>query len=188
MGSSVSTNQHAKKVGYQELGDSVVGFMVPENDFDLFYSFCKVETVRTISTLLHPSPSQIFYVVVSGEVTVHLTAPHLKQRSVIATTFCKGEVIHFFNLKLRSVGTMDFDFGECLQNGGIKLALHFKSTPNNPAKVIGIDKKGMDDYLRLSRANTQNIRTFYELNLVEIAKTSSFFKSISEKQVSLLPL
>jgi hypothetical protein len=184
MGCSVSTNQHAKKVGYQELGDSVVGFMVPENDFDLFYSFCKVETVRTISTLLHPSPTQVFYVVVSGEVTVHLTAPHLKQRSVIATTFCTGEVIHFFNTPLRTVGTMDFDFGECLQFEDIKLSLHFKSTPNNPAKVIGMDKKGVDEFLRLSKSNVQNIKTFFELSIVELSNTSTFFKSVSVKQVS----
>jgi hypothetical protein len=93
------------KVGYDELRDSVPGFLVGEQDFDLFYSLCTVETVGSMSFTLHPSKTQIFYVVVSGQVVVHLSGP--KVPNVCATTFYTGDMIHFFNSPVLSVSPGD---------------------------------------------------------------------------------
>lgn len=177
-------NQFSAKVGYHELRDSIPGSLVSDQDFELFYSLCKVETVRTISTSLHPSPSQLFFVVVSGEVNVLLTCPELKhQKAAVATTFRTGETIHFFNIGLRVSNGTGFDFGECLKNGDVKLALHFKSTQKAAAKVIGMDKRAFEVFSVKAKCNLYALSSFLNLNVVDIAARSPFFKTISPEQV-----
>ena len=176
--------QISKKVGYNELRSSIPGSFVPDQDFDLFYSHCKVESIRTISTLLHPSPTQLFFVVISGEVIVQLTSPELKhQKSITAVTYTVGETIHLFNLALRSGNVTKFDFGECLRNGDIKLAFHFKNVNGSIARVIGMDRRSFDHFVVSSKSNTHQLSSFLSLNIQDIVAKSPFFKTITPEQV-----
>ena len=179
--------QTSKRVGYCELKESIPGSFIAEQDFDLFYSLCKIESIRTISTLLHPAQSQLFYVVISGEVQIHLTSPEIKkQKSIIATTYTAGEMIHFFNLPMKTGNVTNFDYGECLKNGDIKLALHFKNTTNSnsSAKVIGIDRRAFERFVVTAKTNTHQLSTFLGLNIIELVQRSPFFKTITPEQVS----
>lgn len=178
-------NQFSAKVGYHELRDSIPGSLVADQDFELFYSLCKVDTVRTMSTFLHPSPSQLFFVVVAGEVNVLLTCPELRhQKAAVATTFRTGETIHFFNIGLRVSNGTGFDFGECLRNGDVKLALHFKSTQKAAAKVIGLDKRAFEIFSVKAKCNLHALHSFLSLSVVDITARSPFFKTIAPEQVT----
>ena len=84
-------NQTSKRVGYCELKESIPGSFIAEQDFDLFYSLCKIESIRTISTLLHPAQSQLFYVVISGEVQIHLTSSNIKKQKFIVENLIDQE-------------------------------------------------------------------------------------------------
>eukprot|EP01032_Pedospumella_encystans_P031269 gene31269-35295_t len=67
MGNCVSSSG---QVGYAELRESIPGSLVSDQDFELFYSLCKVESARSISSIpgiLIPNQCPLFYVVVSGE-------------------------------------------------------------------------------------------------------------------------
>lgn len=176
--------QASKRVGYNELRESIPGSLVPDQDFDLFYSLCKVESMRTISTVLNPNPNQLFFVVVSGEVHVQLTSPELKnQKAVTATIFTPGETIHFFNLPLKPGTVTNFDFGECVRNGDIKLALHFKTVNKSVARVIGIDRRSYDQFVVTARSNMHQLNSFLGLNILDIVAKSPFFKTITPDQV-----
>ena len=83
--------------GFDELCNSIPGLLVDKDDHNLFYSLCKLETAGNISNILNPSSTQLFYVVVTGEVNVLLSGPRIKPIS--AVTFSAGETIHFFNAK-----------------------------------------------------------------------------------------
>ena len=183
MGNYASKRQ---KIGYDELRESIPGSLVSDQDFELFYSLCRIESVGTISTLLHPSHSQLFFVVVSGEVHVHITSPDVLNKAVVASVFKAGETIHFFNLALKSANLSGFDFGECLKNGNIKLALHFKNHTNSVARVIGMDANSLDDFLVTARNNTHALNSFLGLTIAELPLKSPFFKTITPEQVSYL--
>ena len=176
-----------KKVGYSELRESIPGSLVSDHDFKLFYSLCRIESARTISTLLHPSSTQLFFVVISGEVEVHLTNTELKNRPILATVFRPGEVIHFFNIPLKSNSVVaniaTFEMGECLQNGNIKMSLHFSNGLNSTARVIGMDRTGLNEFLITAQNNTHALRSFLELTVSELPTKSPFFKTITPDQV-----
>jgi len=176
------------KVGYVELRDSIPGSLVSDQDFDLFYSLCKVESIRTISTLLNPSPSQLFFVVVCGEVHVHLTSPDVKNKPMVATIFTTGETIHFFNMPMRAANHNTFDSGECLRNGSIKLALHFKNYPKSVARVMGMDAHALSEFLQKAQNNTHALSSFLGLTLHELPQKSSFFKTLTTEQVRRIPV
>lgn len=183
MGNYASKRQ---KVGYAELRDSIPGSLVSEQDFELFYSLCRVESVRTISTLLHPSNSQLFFVVISGEVHVHITSLDVKNTSIPAVVFKPGETIHFFNMQLKNNNVSSpFDFGECLKNGNIKLALHFKSIGNSIARVIGMDATGLDEFLISASNNIHALNSFLGLRISEFPQKSPFFKTITPEQMTI---
>lgn len=178
-------NKPSHRVGYQELRESIAGSLVGDQDFELFYSLCKVETVRTISNILHPSLSQLFFVVVSGEVSVQLTSTNLKQKSITALTYFPGETIHFFNSSvLPSSTNFEFnDIGECFRNGDIKLSLIFKSYPKSVARVIGMDRRAFDEMLLTAKTNLHALTSFVGLNLGDIAQKSPYLRAITLEQV-----
>lgn len=179
-------NKPSQQVGYQELRDSIPGSLVAEQDFELFYSLCKVDTVRTISNVLHPNPSQLFLVVVSGEVTVQLSSSNLKQKTVTALTYYPGETIHFFNGPILSP-TTNFEFndsGECFRNGNIKLTLIFKSYPKSVARVIGMDRRGYDEMVLTAKSNLHAFTSFVSLRMTELAEKSPYFRAITAEQVN----
>ena len=175
------------QVGYAELRESIPGSLVSEQDFDLFYSLCKVESARAISTVLIPNQCPLFYVVVSGEVHVHLASSAMKNKSTVAATYSTGEMIHFFNSTLRTTHfprvTTTFDFGEILRDNGVKLALHFKSLPNATARVIGMDRSALEEFKVLARHNTHALTSFLGLSMAELIRTSSYLKTITQEQV-----
>lgn len=178
-------NKPSQQVGYQELRDSIPGSLVTEQDFELFYSLCKVDTVRTISNVLHPNPSQLFLVVVSGEVSVQLTSSNLKQKTVTALTYYPGETIHFFNGPISPFNT-NFEFndtGECFRNGDIKLSLIFKSYPKSVARVIGMDRRAYDELLLTAKSNLHVFTSFVGLRMTEFAEKSPQFRAITAEQV-----
>lgn len=176
-------NSASKAVGYKELRNSIPGSLVHEEDYKLFYSLCKVESPRTISNILLPSTSQLFYVVLSGEVVVHLSSPDVKHTAV--ATFGAGETIHFFNAHLRGNSSLaTFDYAdECLHNGDIKLCLSFKSVGKATGKVIGIDRRSMDEFLLKARANTHALTSFVNMNMVSLFQGSPFCKTMTPEQV-----
>jgi hypothetical protein len=180
MGSSPS-----KSVGYKELKSSIPGSLVHEEDFALFYSLCKVESQRTISPSLQPSAHQLFFVVITGEVIVQLSSSRMK--NVTATTFTAGETIHFFNAPLKghtSLPTFEYaDSGECMRNGDIKLSLSFRSDPKTIAQVIGIDRRGMDEFFLRAKCNVHTLWSFANLNVANMFATSPFFKTMTADQV-----
>lgn len=172
-------------VGFRELRSSIPGSLVHEEDFQTFYNLCKVETPRTMSTVLHPSPTQLFLVVISGEIVVQLSGPDVKL--VQGTTFSTGETIHFFNAPLKGISTLasfeHSDFGECVRNGDAKLSLHFRSVGNVGAKVIGIDRRGFDEFMIRARSNTHTLASFVNLNMVNLFEMSPFCKTLTPEQV-----
>lgn len=174
MGSSSS-----KGVGFRELRSSLPGSLVHEEDFNLFHSLCKIETARAISTVLQPSATQLFFAVISGEVSVILSSPDLKPTT--ATNFSAGETIHFFNAPLK--GSNITDSGECLRNGDIKLTLQFKSSAKIVAKVIGIDRRGFDEFMVRAQSNTHAIASFLNMNMVELFNSSPFCRTLTPEQV-----
>jgi hypothetical protein len=57
---------------YRVLRGSIPGSLIPlDNEFDEFFQLCKNE-IHTITSTITINPAQAFYVVVSGEVQVHL--------------------------------------------------------------------------------------------------------------------
>ena len=174
------------KVGFTELRESIAGSLVSDQDFDLFYSLCKVESARTISPHLAPNQSPLFYVVISGEVHVHLVSPETKNKSLVATIFTIGETIHFFEATLRTThfpSVTAFDFGEVLRSNGVKLALHFKSLPNATARVIGMDRNALEEFKVLARHNTHALTSFLGLSMADMVHKSPYLKTISQEQV-----
>lgn len=168
-------------VGYQELRSSIPGSLVHEKDFHLFYSLCKVESERTMKNILHPSSSQLIYVVISGEVHVNLSIPGGKVIS--ATTFSAGETIHFFNAKLHYHS--NYEFSECLRNGELKLSLHFKSLPNKVARVIGMDRRGFDEFTLKASSNIFVLTSFLRMNMMELFQSAVLFQNLTVEQVRL---
>ncbi len=179
----------AAKVGYAELRESIPGSLVSEQDFDLFYSLCKVESARNISPILIPNQSPLFYVVISGEVHVHLAGAEMKNKSVVATIFTPGETIHFFNATLRTThfpSVTAFDFGEILRSNGVKLALQFKSLSNATARVIGMDRSALEEFMVLASHNTHALTSFLGLSMADMVHKSPYLKTITQEQVRIL--
>eukprot|EP01032_Pedospumella_encystans_P028687 gene28687-32401_t len=176
------------KVGYAELRESIPGSLVSEQDFELFYSLCKVESARNFSPLLIPSQSPLFYVVISGEVHVHLAGPETRSKSLVATIFTIGETIHFFDATLRTThfpSVTAFDFGEVLRSNGVKLALHFKSLPNSTARVIGMDRCALEEFKVLARLNTHALTSFLGLSMADMVPKSPYLKTLSQEQAAM---
>jgi len=176
------------RVGFEALRDSIPGALVPEQDFELFYSKCKIETARTFSSVVYPSHTQLFFVVISGEVCVQLStfdAKEAKNKVVTAATYVAGEVIHFFCAPTICSAPSSFEineFGECLCNGDIKLALHFNNNKDT-GRVIGMDQRSFDEFKVSANGNLHNLTSFLELNLASIVKTTNPFKAITAQQV-----
>lgn len=170
--------QSQSKLGYDELRSSIPGTMLVDQDFDLFYSLCKIETIGGISTVLHPSPSQLFYVVISGQVVVHLSSP--KVPNVCATTFSSGDMIHFFNSPVKPVTQLD---NSCLINGNVKLSLHFKGYTEKMGRVIGMDRKGWDTFMRVRAEHKKPLASLLSITVVEYIKNSSYLEALTAKQV-----
>lgn len=177
------------QVGYAELRESIPGSLVSEQDFDLFYSLCKVESARSISSIpgiLIPSQCPLFYVVVSGEVHVHLSSSEMKNKSKVAAIFAAGETIHFFNAAVRTTNfprVTTFDFGEILRDSCVKLALHLKSLSNTTARVIGMDRNALEEFKMLARHNTHALTSFLGLSMAEMTYTSPYLKTMTQEQV-----
>lgn len=176
------------RVGFEALRDSIPGALVPEQDFELFYSKCKIETARTFSNVVYPSHSQLFFVVVSGEVCVQLCSFDAKENKntvVTAATYTAGEMIHFFCAPTVCTPPSSFEmneFGECLCHGDIKLALHFNSYKGT-GRVIGMDRRSFDEFKVSANGNLHNLTSFLELNIASIVKTTNPFKAITAQQV-----
>ena len=174
------------ELGYSELRDSIPGSLVAEQDFDLFYSLCKVESTRSLSSFLIPSQCPLFYVVVSGEVHVHVSSAEMKNKSMVATTFTIGEVIHFFNATLRTThfpGVNTFDGGEILRDNGVKLTLHLKSLSNTTARVIGMDRSALEEFKLLAKHSTHSLSAFLGLSMAEMTYASPYLKTVTQEQV-----
>jgi hypothetical protein len=178
-------NSSSSVVGYRELRSSLPGSLVHEEDFQLFFSLCKIETARTISTALYPSPTQLFFVVISGEVLVQLSNKSVKPTA--ATAFSVGETIHFFNATLRggsAIFSLEFsDAGECLRNGDIKLSLQFRNTGKATAKVVGIDRRGFDEFMIRAKSNTHAVASFLNMSMVKLFNTSPYCRTLTAEQV-----
>lgn len=169
----------SSKVGYEELRNSIPGSMLTDQqDFDLFYSLCKVETVGSISTAVHPSPTQLFYVVVSGQVVVHLSNPTIA--NMCGTTFSKGDMIHFFNCSIHPVSKMD---SACVHNGNIKLSLLFKGYTEKMGRVIGIDKKGWELFTATRFDKKKKLHSLLHLSMVNFIANSNYFHTMTPQQV-----
>lgn len=168
-----------KKVGYEELRNSIPGSMLADQDYDLFYSLCKVETIGNLTTVLHPSPAQLFYVVVSGQVVVHLSSPQVP--NVCATTFNSGDMIHFFNCAIKPVTQLD---NSCITNGNIKLSLHFKGYTEKMGRVIGMDRRGWDAFARVRMEHKRPLAALLAINISDFVKHSKCFETLTPKQVS----
>ncbi len=176
--------QSNRKIGFHDLRDSIPGSLVPEQDFELFYSKCKIETARTMSSVLHPSPSQLFFVVISGEVNVQLSSPDVKNKVVTAATYTVGEMIHFFNSPTSCNSSSTFnDIGECLRHGDVKLSLHFNHNHKQSGRVIGIDRQAYDDFVQHANGNLHTLTSFLGLNIANTIKKTAFFKAITQEQV-----
>lgn len=177
--------QSVRKVGFAELRDSIPGGFVPEQDLELFYSKCKVETARTMTNALCPSPTQLFYVVVSGEVHVQMCSPDTKNKVITAATYVAGEMIHFFNSPTEcNLSRLDYnEFGECMRNGDIKLALHFNHNHKNTGRVIGIDQRAYEEFTVAANGNLHNLSAFLGLNIANITRKAAFFEAITPEQV-----
>jgi hypothetical protein len=167
-----------KKVGYDELRDSVPGYLVGEQDFDLFYSLCTIETVGNLTFALHPSRTQMFYVVISGQVVVHLSSPKLP--NVCATTFHAGDMIHFFNSPVLSVTPADHSH---LRNGKVSLSLQFKGYTEKMGRVIGMDHAGWDTFLLYRKDSRRQVQSLLEMSLPAMIPTSRALYGLTSKQV-----
>ena len=166
-------------VGYEELRNSIPGSMLADQqDFDLFYSLCKVETVGSISTAVHPSPTQLFYVVVSGQVVIHLSSPTIP--NMCGTTFSKGDMIHFFNCPLQSVTKLDHT---CLRNGSLKLSLQFKGYTEKMGRVIGMDRKGWETFVATRYEKKKKLQSLLNLDMTKFISTSNHFYTLTPQQV-----
>jgi hypothetical protein len=103
----------------------------------------------------------------------------------VVTTFGAGETIHFFNAPLKgNAGLSTFEYAdECLRNGDIKLSLTFRSVGKSAGKVIGIDKRGMDEFLLKAKSNTHALTSFVHMNMVSLFLGSPFCKTMTPEQV-----
>lgn len=167
------------KVGYEELRNSIPGTMLADQDFDLFYSLCKIETIGSLTTVVHPSPTQLFYVVVSGQVVVHLSSP--KVPNVCATTFSAGDMIHFFNCPIKPVTQLDHS---CIVNGNIKLSLLFKGYTEKMGRVIGMDRRGWDLFTRTRMEYKKPLLSLLSINIADFVNSSNYFETLTQKQVN----
>ena len=165
-------------LGYEELRNSIPGSLISDHDFDLFYSLCKIETIGSISSALHPSKNQLFYVVISGQVVVHLTSSKIP--NICATTFYSGDMIHFFNSPINSVTKHDIN---CIRNGNIALSLQFKGYTEKMGRVIGIDKINFEKYLLSRFEHKQPLVTLLNINMSDLMKESRLLHSMTLKQV-----
>ena len=161
-------------LGYEELRNSIPGSLISDHDFDLFYSLCKIETIGSISSALHPSKNQLFYVVISGQVVVHLTSSKIP--NICATTFYSGDMIHFFNSPINSVTKHDI-------NGNIALSLQFKGYTEKMGRVIGIDKINFEKYLLSRYEHKQPLVTLLSVSMSDLMKESRLLHSMTLKQV-----
>ena len=167
------------KLGYEELRNSVVGSLIANTDFDYFYSLCRVETVRTVTTVLSPSPDQLFFVLISGKVVVHLSSPDVP--NVCATTFNCGDMIHFFNCPLNQNWTSN---AECISNGEIKVTIHFQGYTQKMGRVIGMDRSAFETFMKTRSTGNKQLKDLMELNLSSFIPRSIFFHSMTAEQVS----
>lgn len=172
------------KVGYEELRASIPGSMLTDQqDFELFYSLCKIETVGSMSTAIHPSSTQLFYVVISGQVVVHLSSPTIA--NMCGTTFSKGDMIHLFNSPLHPVSKMD---QTCINNGSLKLSLQFKGYTEKMGRVIGIDRKGWDIFAMTRFDKKKRLQALLNLNMTNFITSSNYFHTLTPAQVCSVAL
>lgn len=171
----------SSRLGYEELRDSIPGSLVADQDFDLFYSLCKTETVGALSMALHPSKTQLFYVVISGQVVAHLNSP--KVPNVCATTFFAGDMIHFFNSPIHPVTNLDHN---CLKNGSIMLSLQFKGYTEKMGRVIGMDRAGWDTFLQTRAEHKKPLLTLLSISIADFRSSSKEFADMTTKQAQML--
>ncbi len=162
------------EIGYLVLRKSILGALLTDADFDAFFLFCKAE-VHTISNNIHMAPSQLFYVVISGEVLATLT---VGGKIYPAAIYRPGEMIHLFNS------------GESINDGsivsdGVKLSFSFRSTSGKVAKIIGADRNGMEEFLK-RRTHLTRLKELLDLNLNIFLEGSysSYMQSLTKSQVN----
>lgn len=187
----MGTGQSSKIVGYNELRYSIPGSLVPENDLEWFYANCVVdtmqtepidETVQTLSDVLYPRPSQLFYVVISGEVLLQLKRLNSKVTTIV--TYAAGEVIHCFNADQPSVFPAQQNlFGDFFTHGDFKLAYHFNRLHKSVGCVLGMDASGFAKFRASATGNIHPLTSFLQMSVWDVMRNSSFWKSITFEQV-----
>jgi hypothetical protein len=133
-----------------------------------------------MSFTLHPSKTQLFYVVVSGQVVVHLSSP--KVPNVCATTFYAGDMIHFFNSPVLSATPADHS---CLRNGKVSLSLQFKGYTEKMGRVIGMDHAGWDTFLLYRKDTRRQVQSLLETSIAALIPSSRALYGLSSKQVRI---
>lgn len=167
----------SQSVSYSVLRKSLVGALIPEDDYPAFYSLCKTD-VHTITSQIFINQGQLFFVVVAGEVVVQLTPSDSRPR--IGITHKPGEVIHFFH------GSETANTDGTISSGGLKLSLAF-TTLTTPAIIIGVDRSSVEDFAR-ARPHLTKLRTLLSLNLANFltGPNSAHFRALTYKQVTCM--
>lgn len=176
----------SQDLSYQELHYSIPGLLVENDDRELFFSMCKIDRETSISGVLRPSPTQLFYVVVSGEVNVLLSAPNVQSR--VVQTFTAGETIHFFNspIQCSSSSYMPLRVPEyCISNSDIKLSLQLRRTSTASSQVIGMHRKRYEEFSMKAVSNIHAITSFVNMSMVDLFLNSPLFLSMTMEQVSM---
>lgn len=168
----------SKTLSYSVLRKSVIGALIPEDDFLAFYNLCRTD-IHTITSQVFINQNQLFFVVVAGEVMVNLTSSDSRPR--VGLTHKPGELIHFFH------GTECTNSDGTVSSGGLKLSLSFV-TLTTPAIVIGVERASVEDFVR-SRPHLTKLKTLLNLNLANFltGPNSGHFRALTYKQVSPYP-
>lgn len=170
----------SKMAGYHVLRASIPGCLLSEEDFEQFYLHCKVETTEadsnTLSTMLHPPKSQLFYVVITGEVLINVKL-HGCDRTLTLVNFRAGETIQFLKSGLNDSGT-------CVYIGGIQVHQYLLcSSSTVPGRVVGMDESAFRKFQSAATGSTHALASLLALSMESYPTSSAFFQSLTPEQV-----
>lgn len=169
--------QFSSNTGYLELKSSLVGSLLSDPDFDCFFKACKVEQ-RTISGYVYIQPTQMFHVVIAGEVIASISSSTMKP--TVIRVYRPGDMIHYFNSKsitCDNLGTTG------ITNGKTRVSFHFKST-DRAAKIIGIDRASLNSFME-GKPHLKPFEDFMTLDLSQFIDNSPGLATITPSQLSL---
>lgn len=180
---------HSDESAYHVLKDSLIGKQIPDQDIQLFFDACKVQSKHAISNSLPVPKNLAFWIVTKGKVVATLSNPrNPASQNSIAVIYNEGDLIHFFdNKSITADGTIAMTTSTSRQDG-IKLSFSFdlnQSSSRDAGQVVGMDRMTLQLFLS-QRPYLEGLTAFFNMSITSYSSSCHLLTSLEYPELDIL--